>query len=199
MNRSDSAKVREMTRRVLRVWDAASAEDLSNGLEWYSRARDVADSLAAGAPITTEVAAGVIAALSPRCGWSANVRGAGLMVDAFAHGRGMPVTAGTLTNRRKAWEILQRGGDPLEVLGGPKVRAFYANIMGDTHAVTVDVWAARVAEGPTFRDAAPAGKRYKLIATAYRRAGELLGVSARDVQAAVWTHYRRVNARALFD
>jgi hypothetical protein len=68
------------------------------------------------------------------------------MVLAAAAGELEPVVNGTLANRAKAWRIAC-GEDPDAVLSGPKVRAFFANIMGDVDAVTIDVWAARAAEG----------------------------------------------------
>lgn len=178
-----------MTKRVLRHWRATSAAELAEGMSWYDRAADSAEALAAGAPITREQAAAVIAALSPRCQWAQNVKAAARMVDAASAGEPEPTVAGTYGNRRKAWRILQAPGDPLEVLGGPKVRAFYANITGDPYEVTVDVWAARAAEGKSD-PRAPEGKRYQRIANAYRAAAEIEGVTPREMQAAVWVRVR---------
>lgn len=195
LSRREAALVREMKRRILRHWEAATAADLATGLEWYERAADVARALEAGTEsVSFESAAGVIAALSPRNAWSSNVKGATAFVDAFAKGEPQPLVAGTLSNRRKAWEILERSGDPLEVLGGPKVRAFYANITGDLFKVTVDVWACRAAEGSRCRDAAPNGRRYQLIELAYQQAADVVGHAPRDVQAAVWVYFRRVTS-----
>jgi len=70
------------------------------------------------------------------------------------------------------------------------VRAFYAAIMGDENAVTVDVWAARAAEGER-NDVAPKGARIVAIIDAYRTAAAILGVSPRECQAAVWVYTRR--------
>lgn len=179
-----------MTKRILRTFDAATPNDAIEGASWYERAHELAVALSAGTNLSPEQCAGVIAALSPRCTWSANARGAVKIVAAAAAAERQPVTAGTLDNRRKAWAIAC-GGDPLEVLRGPKVRAFWANIVGDTDAVTVDVWAARVAEG-TDNPHAPKGKRYELIAEAYRRAADLRGISPRDMQATAWTAFRRL-------
>jgi hypothetical protein len=180
-----------MVARILRHWNDATAADLADGLSWYSRANDLAAALSAGAPISRAQAAGVIAALSPRNAWSSNVQGATAMVAAYAALEAEPTVAGTNANRVKAWAILNHAGDPLDILGGPKVRAFYANIMGDLEAVTVDVWAARAAEGHDNPNA-PAGNRYKRIAAAYREAASAVGIAPRDMQAAVWTYYRRV-------
>jgi hypothetical protein len=179
-----------MVARILRCWEAATAADLADGLGWYARANDLAAALSAGAPISRAQAAGVIAALSPRNTWDSNVNGATAMVAAHAALEAEPTVAGTTDNRDKAWAILNHAGDPLDILGGPKVRSFYANIMGDLDAVTVDVWAARAAEGFDNPNA-PTGNRYERIAAAYREAASAVGVAPRDMQAAVWVYIRR--------
>jgi hypothetical protein len=179
----------DMTKRVLRHWRRASAAELAEGMAWYARAGELADALSAGAPITRAQACGVIAALSPRQQWVTNVTGAVALVDAYARGESDPPSVGLGLSRSRAWAILHHPGDPLDVLGGPKVRAFYANIMGDAHAVTVDVWAARAAEGRRD-DRAPTRGRYRRIADAYRAAADIAGVTPREMQAAVWVHVR---------
>lgn len=198
MTRRDAALRRGMVRRLLRAWDQATAEDLAAGLSWFARSADLAESLSAGTNLTPAQCSGIIAALSPRCGWSANVRGAVAMVAAATSGASEPVVAGTRANRRKGWAIAT-GADPSAVLSGPKVSAFWANLCGDLDAVTVDVWAARAAEGPRFKDRAPDGSRYARIADAYRAAAAVVGIAPRDLQAAVWTSYRRRFAASLFD
>lgn len=110
------------------------------------------------------------------------------MIDAAEAGQPEPIVAGLPANRAKAWRIAN-GADPALVLGGPKVRAFFANITGDHDAVTVDVWAARAAEGRDNPNG-PTGGRYAAIADAYRLAAASRGVSPRECQAAIWVHVR---------
>jgi hypothetical protein len=185
-------RLRHSVARVDGWLSVATAQDLANGLAWYDRARSMAESIARRYGVSVECAAGVIAALSPRCQWASNVRAADAMVAwAQAGELHAPVVAGTLSNRAKAWDIAT-GADPDAILSGPKVRAFYANIMGDRDAVTVDVWAARAAEGRDWPHA-PVKRRYRLLAESYRRAGERRGMHPRDAQAAVWTVYRRLH------
>jgi hypothetical protein len=196
LTRSEAAKLRHQVARVDGWLSVATAADLAVGLAWYDRARRAAADMAdrygvSESHVPVECAAGVIAALSPRCQWASNVRAAELMLAAAAAGAPEPVTNGTLANRRKAWRIAN-GAEPDAVLSGPKVRAFYANIMGDREAVTIDVWAARAAEGRDWPHA-PVKRRYRLLAESYRRAGERRGMCPRDVQAAVWTVYRRLH------
>lgn len=192
LTRSEAQRLRHSVARVDGWLSAATAQDLANGLAWYDRARDEALRLAYVPGCgSVERAAGVIAALSPRCQWASNVTAAERMIAAAATRQPRPPAYGTLSNRRKAWRIA-RGEDPELVLSGPKVRAFYANIMGDVEAVTVDVWAAAAAEGGKTEQA-PVRRRYLLLAESFRRVAEQRGMHPRDVQAAVWTVYRRLH------
>jgi hypothetical protein len=197
LTRSEAMRLRHSVARVDGWLDAATAQDLADGLAWYDRARREAERMSRTYGLPTRHCAGVIAALSPRCQWASNVRSAERMIAAAIAGELEPVANGTMSNRDKAWRIAN-GADPDEVLSGPKVRAFYANIMGDTEAITIDVWAARAAEGRDYKNA-PKQRRYDLLAESFRRVGRKRGMHPRDVQAAVWTVYRRTNARAVYD
>jgi hypothetical protein len=197
LTRSEAMKLRHAVARVDGWLDAATAQDLADGLAWYDRARRAAESMAQESGLTVRQCAGVVAALSPRCQWASNVNSARRVVLAAAAGELEPVVNGTLANRAKAWRIAC-GEDPDAVLSGPKVRAFFANIMGDLDAVTVDAWGMRAAEGRDNKHA-PKKRRYALLSEAYRRAAQRHDMSPRDAQAAVWTAYRRTHARALYD
>jgi hypothetical protein len=85
-------------------------------------------------------------------------------------------------NVRKAYRILE--GD-IHAVKGPKVIAFFLNIIGDENHVTVDIWATRAAVGRSIP-----GKDRALIAEAYRRAAKKRNVSPRDFQATVWVTVR---------
>lgn len=183
-----------MVRRILRAYRAATPADRAAGLGWYDAAQREA---AAIFPDRPDVAAGVLAALSPRCQWSTNVAWAHAVVAAARAGRPCPQVS-TKSNRRAAWAIATTGADPLDHLGkvshtgrvtsGHKVRSFYRNITGDHDAVTVDVWAFRAATG---REVESIGARdYRLISAAYVRAAQILGVTPRECQAAVWVATR---------
>lgn len=180
----------DMIARILHAFDNASASDMAEGERWYETARITAQALAAGTSLSVSHAAGVIAALSPRVRWETNVAAAATMIShAGIGGRVMPSVAGYNRNCEKAW-MIANGVSPSDVLGGPKVTSFYANIMGDEQAVTIDVWAARVAEGISNKNA-PSGKRYTNMVDAYRMAARARNVSPMVMQATVWVYVRR--------
>ncbi len=174
----------DMVADIRATWERATAADLAAGLAWYTEAHGVAVALAAGTDgrVSTEAAAGVIAALSPRQFWARNVRLAALVIDAWTLGLDMP--RGVFARQLDTAVRILRG----EQAGpsGPKVSAFHRAIMGDPLAVVVDVWAARVAgiAMPNGTTLSPA--QYRRIAAAYTEAAEALGVAPRDLQAATW-------------
>jgi hypothetical protein len=183
-----------MVRRITRAYRAASAADRAAGLGWYDAAQREA---AAIWPERPDLAAGVLAALSPRCQWSSNVAWAHALVTEARAGRACPDVS-TKANRRTAWAIATAGDDPLRHLGtvshtgrvvsGHKVRAFYRNITGDHDSVTVDVWAFRAATGLEVENIT--ARQYRLISAAYVRAAAILGITPRECQAAVWVATR---------
>lgn len=184
---------------ILAHYDAAALPTLTlwgdvpnaaaQGLAWYDTAAATAAALSAGSTLTERQCAGIIAALSPRVTWRANVRAAAVIVAAAAEpGARMPRVAGVGANVAKAWRIAM-GQNPLAVLGGDKVRSFYRNITGDVSAVTVDVWARYAATGERSARTIT-GPEYQHLAACYRAAAAMRNVAPRDMQAAVWCHVR---------
>jgi hypothetical protein len=181
-------------RRVLRVYRAATHAQTSEGLAWYHHAHGVAASLD---PADPRRAAGVLAALSPRVSWARNVE---LAARAYADGR----ASGTLGFSVRAADAILAGADPLSVLNGPKVRAFYTLISDPDDPVTVcvDRHGIDVAVGRRLTDAQrsawyPLTRRdlYEAFADCYRRAARRLGVRPAQVQAVTWVHWRNTQVK----
>lgn len=188
-----------MTRNVLKVYRRATAADIVDGRAWYAVAHELATELA---PHDVRQAAGVIAALSPRLRWTGNVRAAR---NAYATGHASGVLK---ANARKADAILA-GADPADVLGGHKVRAFYACIVSagtDPDAVCVDMHAHDIAVGRVTDDASRGTlstiSGYAAIADAYRSAARIITretgetITPAVLQAITWTTWRRTDHRA---
>lgn len=176
------------TPNVLRVYEAATDEQVREGLDWYHNAHGFAASLDGDA----RRAAGVIAALSPRVSWARNAE---LAARVYAEGR----ASGTLGRSCRAAEAILAGVDPLDVLNGPKVRAFFLLIANpdDNRTVCIDRHAIDVAVGARLeeRDRValfPLDRRglYEKFSRCYRRAAKHLGVTPSKVQAATWVAWR---------
>lgn len=177
-----------VVRRILRTFDRATAHDIEAGARWYDEAGELAAELSNGQDVTVAHAAVVIAHLSPRTTWTRNVEGA---VSLIRHGVQANGIMGALYERALA---SLEFADPFDSFGptAPKTASFARNIAGDREAVTVDVWAARVAD----LDESMLGRKgaYDAVAHAYRLAARRRGVDPATMQATTWIVAR--NGRA---
>lgn len=172
---------------VLAVYNNASAANLRHGLVWYQDAHNFARILD---PDNVDLAAGVIAALSPMNHWENNkVCAARVYSQGFARG------THTLPNEAKADAILS-GQAPLDVLKGNKVRAFFSTILephGDVVPV-IDRHAFDIAIGRATDDAARRVLErkgvYSLFADVYREAARIAGIGSPQMQAITWVEWR---------
>ncbi|AJD82503.1 hypothetical protein SHEEN_85 [Mycobacterium phage Sheen] len=172
---------RTVVDRIMRVFARATEADILAGKAWYHEAQGVARELADNADISVTAAAAVIAHLSPRCPWERNIAMARELVYT-GDTRGL---RGNIDKARRAMVA----DDPWSTFGnGPKTRAFAANILGDEHAVTVDVWAARIA-GITEDQLGLVGV-YEAVAHAYRLAAKRVGITPAQMQAITWVVIR---------
>lgn len=179
---------------IAAVWRAASADDMRHGLRWYADARRIAGAVGRTAGFrgkrATSVGAGILAALSPAFDWDASI------APAFDVANGGTVVSATGANMTKAADIAA-GGDPLEILVGDKVRAFYACIMaaGDADTVCIDRHAMAIVAGRKLsggeRGAIENVGVYDAVAAMYVDAAAALGVPAPMVQAVTWVAWRR--------
>lgn len=182
------------TRNITRIFRQTTADDREQGMSWYSGAYAFAASL----DTDVERAVGIIAALSPLQQWPVNMR----MAAEFYDGRrdcGLP------DNVAKCERIFA-GEHPEAVLGGPKVRSFYFNIMGSgsDEAVTIDRHAIAVCEGRVIPDSELKAyfgvKRNRQYVAEYKSAAKILSkefgpLTAAQVQAIVWIYWRNNHAK----
>lgn len=173
---------------IIDVYNRSSETDKSEGIEWYPLAHAFAYTVGRR---SHKRGAGIIAALSPQTSWPENKR---LALAASGSAR---ITGQTGRNCEKATDC-RSGYDPLDVLGGRKVRAFYALILDPTNAydVVIDRHAFDIALGyETDNLARKVLERkggYDFIADAYRKAASELGILPSVLQATTWLAWRRI-------
>jgi len=178
------------TRRLSSLFLSATPVELDLGLTWYAAAHEEALGLCDddGTGLTIDQAAGIIAALSPRCSWPHNVKRAVQLVSTGA-------TYGLNNGVDKARRILA-GEDPDTVLSGNKVRSFYDNIArpATSESVTIDGHAYDAAAGHICSDrerkALERVGEYDRIADMYRWVASREGLAPHVVQATVWCVWR---------
>lgn len=183
---------------VLAVYNGASADNLRDGLLWYATAHNEARAMGGRREYHLARNAGIIAALSPMNAWSNNLRKAQMLISLRGNvkvAKGQPNGIGLGNNVAKAVAIY-RGAEPLDVLGGDKVRAFYRTILNPTGDIdpVIDRHAFDIAIGMRTNDAARTilGRKgvYSEFAAVYREAAKVAGIGSAQMQAITWVAWR---------
>lgn len=189
--------------QILAVFFNANDSELLAGARFYPDALAYCQQLSSLYGCNVGCAAGVIAALSPSNNWQRNQADANALIRAFClggHTDANNVKVGTYNaNKIKALNILS-GAEPLSILGGLKVRAFYECIIGQ-NSVCVDGHAYAIWTGeriPTTKTPKISPKLYAAISADYRLAttqiNQIMGAnySACQIQAITWLVWRRI-------
>lgn len=181
---------------------SATDQELHDGMHFYEGAHGLCRLVAAMFRVTVEQVAGVYAALSPMNGWLTNVAN---VFDVFRHVQrndailSFPKVNTTKRNLEKALWIVS-GKDPLAVLRGRKVTAFYHGIVNpfDTTPVPVDrhlinlALGTKVTANVELRSLAGNVDLYTRIESAYTDLGQREGIGNRLASIA-WFVQRRVS------
>jgi hypothetical protein len=188
---------------ILAVFFNATDLERLNGQQWYLVANQAAAVLANRYQVPLIAAAGVIAALSPNNRWDRNLIDADSLTRAyFVGGLELANTIKVATynnNKTKALSILN-GAEPLDILGGLKVRAFYGCIIGQDD-VCIDGHAYAIWQGyyiPTTKTPKITPKVYSLIVDDYELATDKINLilsadyTSAQVQAFTWLAWRRM-------
>lgn len=158
----------------LEIVESATFSQIMLAATWYVEAQEYARDLAIKYEVTLDVAAGVIAAFSPRTRWVENVRNA----DLFLNGDPVP----TLGNNIRMAEAVVREQN-IEALRGRKTNSFAYNIAGNMDVVTIDVWMIRAA-GYSRNDANVT--MYNEMESAVMELAYSFGVEPAQLQALIW-------------
>lgn len=148
------------------------------GPDWYVEAGRQIDEVSLGRGDRARLAAAVV---SPRVPWEMVLE----RLPDLIQGRRTPFFGANVGKARRllAGEPLSEVVDPTT---SPKVWDFARNLLGDSRAAVVDVWAARVAG--LGDPSSPA--RYRQIQAAYDLASVRLGVDPATVQWVTWVGAR---------
>jgi hypothetical protein len=173
------------TRSILRHYRAATEEAIAAGSRWYDAALAVCRQAATDHRVDLERTVCALAHLSSRLPWTKNVEAFSMLLG------GQPRPPWVLTRSWMLASAALSADDPWSTFGrrASKTRSFAQAILGDRNAVTVDIWAARVANIDPAVLSRPA--EYAAVADAYRRAAKRAGVTPRELQAITWCAIRK--------
>jgi hypothetical protein len=170
----------EAVERILDTYDRATDTQLEEGMQWYPGEGQWLVEIAYAHGFNVDTVAAVAAHLSPRIDWNR----CKTLVQIFLAGGG---TFGLMKANVARAEAAINSETPLSTVKGNKTKAFAANLLGDVDAVTVDVWAIRIALGATVRgDEVKIANLYDALADAYREAALRRGITAPSMQAVTW-------------
>jgi hypothetical protein len=182
------------TANITRLFRTATVEQIAAGADWYRDAHEIATALAAKNDVSVEIAAGVIAALSPLQSWGANVNLAARFLAAGG------LNAGYLSVGLAKGRAILAGADILSTLKGSKIQNFYLGILTSGESgVCVDRHAYSLAVNHRFAEGnipSLSGKRYAATVAAYESAARILsreyGVkfTPAQIQAVTWVLWR---------
>lgn len=195
----DARLVTNYGHNILAIYLDADDATRAAGAVWYSEEAARCEDFARRYKRPAHCIAGAAAAISPGLRWETTFSYlAALMKD---HHASVPTYSREFV-RRAVFCLM--GGEPMAVLSGPKVTAFYKLLARqDADAVVIDGHALNIARGryDVFRHRAdyrpPASvrvtaRRYRCAAAAYREVADVVGAPAHAVQAATWLHWRNL-------
>jgi hypothetical protein len=133
-------------------------------------------------------AAAIVAALSPRLEWRANLAAAAEIIGGGTTGLGL----GLGLQRAKAYRLRAGAALAASTFGRERVKVFHfwRAIMGDLQSVTLDVWAVRAMGQAVPKGWLDSTVTYDRLAAVYVAAALIVGESPRDLQAIVWVQVR---------
>jgi hypothetical protein len=189
---------------ILAVFFKATDLEILQGAQWYTDAQSAALIMSRRYKTSLEICAGVIAGLSPNNNWVRNLIDANSLIQAYTVGGvalANEIKVCTYNaNKRKALNILE-GCEPLDVLGGLKVKAFYNCILGSQDDVCVDGHAYAIWKGeriPTTKTPSITPKMYAVISEDYRQTAAAVNnilsseYTPAQIQAITWIVWRRL-------
>ena len=146
---------------------------------WYDEVHELCKHWAKETDHTVPQVAGIIAVLSPMVPWDTNLRWAYEVLT-----ENEPKNYMLEVNLKKALRI-KSGEHPSQVLGGLKVRSFYANILRPhgTGSITIDRHMLRLI-GHSKDQVTP--KQYHVIAERYKQQARLHNLKPCAYQALLW-------------
>jgi hypothetical protein len=195
---------------VMDVWGDATVDELTEGLGWYEAARTFAVGLSERYGVSLEVAAGVLAALSPKVNWDRNMWAGDYLLRTgrkppqvlpYSVERARRIMAGEDIDTVLMCARCARGDKRSHTCSGEKVRQFYACLTDPAcDAVCVDRHAFDIAAGRMTNDrvrkALDRKGVYGVVADTYRVTAALVSlqvgitVAASAVQAVTWVVWR---------
>lgn len=196
MSKTTHIPVKKAANKILKVYYAADSEAHAVGMVWYEEAHQFCLGLSSKYAVDLSKVVGILSALSPGCTWDQNKKDTISALEHFIHGT--PIKVSTYGQFVLKARRIFGGEDVPTVLNGPKITAFYFNILRpecDEH-VCVDRHAFKVARGIGKAGAvALTKKQMRDTQEAYKIAAHQVGLRPNQLQAITWITYKKIYNR----
>lgn len=175
-------------RNLRKLYAQATPADIMQGSTWYPVAMDGCHAWGERFNVEPETVACVIAAISPQCDWTSNLR---IALEVLS-GQAL-VTGGALrANVAKARAIYRDRATSLVgyFKDGPKVTAFSRNLLCDGAHVTIDAHAVQAAMNNPLWSKSLRTPQYRVFADVYSDVARELGIPVYQFQAIIWCTWK---------
>lgn len=194
---------KRMVNNLLRYYSLAMPNEIVEGLDWYRDANHFCKKLANRFGVTVEVAAGVLSALSPQCGFEQNKKFA---ITALSEPRRRIISTRERTIKAQKIMGLNEPDSIHRALsinedGACKTKAFFMNIVKPYESTTCTIDRHAIGcllQRPSQVEALPSRlcdlspKQYQWFVECYQEAAGSVGILGHQFQAILWTVYRRL-------
>lgn len=188
--------VTKTVKRILSYYDHATEKEIQEGLNWYTEAYTFAHSLVG--KLNHAQICGIISVLSPQCTWNQNK----VFASQF-------VKTGRVKNSRERIDKCKRIAKEIDedkiynLIGtkANKTKRFYLNILNpvlsspvtiDRHAIAACLQASNNTEAIENHMGQLTDFQYEFFSSCYITAASVKGINPNQMQAIVWTVYRRL-------
>jgi hypothetical protein len=187
---------------ILQCYQESSDVEKREGNTWYQQANEWCQQKAKKYNVKIETVVGIVAALSPACGVEQNLIDANNILKSNNPSEVIVTSYGQ--NKAKAIKI-KEGQNPLDVLGGRKVKAFYDNMLNpeSSNLCCVDRHALCIALGRPLteseRNEWNQERKHEIVENSFITVATAIGIKPHQLQAATWISYRNSLKRKLQD
>ena len=186
---------------ITRFYNLATTSELKEGLNWYNDAKQYCIELADRFNVKVSQVAGIIAAFSPQTGWTENKRWTlsflispnNWIKNDVQYEKAKAILK--LTNEADIYQALSLNGTAW------KTKAFFLNMLNpdvttevtiDRHAIAACIQSPDKVEALSDDYGKLTVKQYRFLEQCYGNAAIELGILPQQLQAIVWTVYRRL-------
>jgi hypothetical protein len=202
--------MRKCVNSILRYYALSSASETREGLNWYTEANDYCKQLAERFNVSIQQVSGIVAAFSPQAGWQDNKRYAlSYLISPKNQLRSLAQQLKakkimTLKNEDAIYHSLSTDKIPKAF----KTKAFFLNILHpdvvtdvtiDRHAIAACIQSTDNVQALSKEYGKLTKAQYDFFQKAYVMAANEANIFPHQMQAIVWTVYRRLRDLKKYD